>query len=172
MAARKSAGKMLRCARLDDSDEEIFEKAAAPGEWAIPGSFEFLDDDETRLTGKRRQAFNAGFLGLSSFGWCTIVSIAEASEDQIDEAAECLGRYLLEHFGAPDRTAALKAARSEIEYAASLCEYETGTLIAVERKLTADGIEERFKRFIPERGADWEEARPISLADLVKHQDL
>jgi len=171
MAGRKTNRRMLRCARLDDSDEEVFEKAASPGEWAIPGSFEFLDDDESQLTGKRRQAFNAGFLGLTSFGWCTIVSITEVSEEQIQEAIEQLGRHLMENFGAPDRAAALNAARSEVEYAESLCEHEPGTLIAVERKLTADGIEEKFKRFIPEGGADWEDARPISLADLVKHQD-
>ena len=86
MAANKPTRKMLRCARLDDTDEEIFEHAAQAGEWAIPGSFEFLDDDESSLTGKRLQAFSAGFLGLSSFGWCTIVSIASATDEQIDEA--------------------------------------------------------------------------------------
>jgi len=163
---------MLRCARLDDTDEEIFEHAAQAGEWAIPGSFEFLDDDESSLTGRRLQAFNAGFLGLTSFGWCTIVSIASATDEQIDEAVEQLSRHLLEHFDAPDRAAALKAARSELAYAESLCEHEIGTLVALERELTDKGIEERFKRFVPDQEADWEEAKPISLSDLVKHEDL
>lgn len=172
MASGKSVRKMLRCARLDDSDEEIFDRAAQAGEWAIPGSFEFLDDDEDSLTGKRSQAFNAGFLGLTSFGWCTLVSIASATEDQIEEAVEQLGRHLLDNFGAPDRAAALTAARSEIAYAESLCEYDIGTLIAVERELTDEGIEERFKRFVPNQDADWEDAKPISLADLVKQEDL
>lgn len=172
MSGGKSTRKMLRCARLDDTDEEIFEKAAAAGEWAIPGSFEFLDDDESSLTGKRLQAFNAGFLGLTSFGWCTITSIASATEDQIQEAVEQLSQYLLDNHGAPDRAAARKAARSEIQYAESLCEYEIGTLVAVERQLTDDGIEEKFKRFIPSQDADWEEAKPLSLSDLVKQNDL
>ncbi|MDZ7840715.1 MAG: DUF6505 family protein [Gammaproteobacteria bacterium] len=172
MNGRKSTRKMLRCARLDDSDEEVFEKAADAGEWAIPGSFTFLDDDETSLTGKRLQAFNAGFLGLDSFGWCTIVSVATASEEQIQEAVNQLSQHLLDHYGAPDRAAARQAARSELAYAESLCEHEIGTLVALERELTDDGIEERFKRFVPTQDADWEDAKPISLSDLVKQSDL
>lgn len=172
MPVDRSTRKMLRCARLDDSDEEIFEQAAEPGEWAIPGSFEFLDDEESSLQGKRLQAFHAGFLGLSSFGRSTLVSIASATEEQIQEVVEQLSAHLLEHYGAPDRAAARHAARSEIEYAESLCEYEVGTLIAVERELTEQGIEERFKRFVSNQVADWESAKPISLSDLVKQDDL
>lgn len=172
MATGGTSRRMLRSARLDDTDEEIFELAAQAGEWAIPGSFEFLDDDDDSLTGKRLQAFRGGFLGLTSFGRATIVSIASATEDQIREAVEQLSGHLLEHYGAPDRAAARQAARSEIEYAESLCEYEIGTLIAVERELTDRGVEEKFKRFIPNQNADWEEAKPISLSDLVKQSDL
>lgn len=164
--------KLLKCIRLDNSDEEVFEKPAEAGEWAIPGSFEFLGDNDTTLQGKRLQAFRAGFLGLTSFGRSTIVSIASVTEDQIRDSIESLGQYLLDHYGAPDRSAARQAARSEIEYAESLCEYEIGTLIAVERELTEDGVEEKFKRFIPSQTADWESAKPLSLADLVKQNDL
>jgi hypothetical protein len=170
--AGESNRKMLRSARLDESDEEIFERAAQPGEWAIPGSFEFLDDDDTTLAGERMQAFRAGFLGLGSFGRSTIVSISPATDDQIREAIEQLSRHLLDEYGAPDRAAARQAARSEIEYARSLCQYEIGTLIAIERTLTPDGLEESFKRFVPNISADWENARPLSLADLVKQDDL
>lgn len=172
MADKRPGRKLLRGARLDDSDEDIFEIAARPGEWVIPGSFEFLDDDDSTLTGKRLQAFRAGFLGLTSFGRSTIASISSASDDQFQEAVEQLAAHLFDHYGAPDRAAALHAARTELEYAESLCEYEIGTLVAVERELTEHGIAENFKRFIPNQVADWEEARPISLADLVKQDDL
>lgn len=172
MGGHKPTRRMLRCVRLDNSDEEVFEKAAEAGEWAIPGSFEFLNDDDATLQGKRLQAFQGGFLGLATFGRSTIVSIASASEDQIREATEQLGRHLLDHYGAPDRSAALQAARSEIEYAESLCEYGIGTLIAVQRELTEDGVEEKFKRFVPNQAVDWESAKPLSLSDLVKHDDL
>ena len=172
MTRGKSTRKMLRTVRLDGSDQEVFEKAAEAGEWAIPGGFEFLDDDDSTLTDKRLQAFRAGFLGLTSFGRSTIVSIASASDDQIQAAVECLAGHLMDHYGAPDRAAALQAARSELEYAESLCEQATGTLIAVERSLTEKGVEEKFKRFIPNQTADWESAKPLSLADLVKQDDL
>lgn len=172
MPRSESRRKMLRCARLDDSDEEVFEHAAQAGEWAIPGSFEFLDDDESSLTGKRLQAFRSGFLGLQGFGRSTLVSIASASDEQIVEAVERLSEHLLERYGAPDRAAARQAACSEIEYAESLCEYEVGTLIAVERELTERGVEERFKRFVSNQVADWESAKPLSLSDLVKQDDL
>lgn len=172
MPDKKANRRMLQSARLDDSDEEIFENAARAGEWAIPGSFEFLDDDDSTLTGKRLQAFRYGFLGLTSFGRATIASIASATDEQIQEAVDRLSGHLLDQYGAPDHAAARRAARSEIEYAESLCEHEVGTLVAVERSLTEDGVEEKFKRFIPNQAADWEEAKPISLADLVKQDDL
>lgn len=172
MAGERSTRKLLRCARLDETDEEIFEQTAQPGEWAIPGSFEFLDDDEAELTGKRLQAFRSGFLSLETYGWCTIVSVASATDDQIQQAIENLSRHLLDNHGAPDQAAARQAARSEIAYAESLCEHEIGTLIAVERELSDKGIEERFKRFLPTQDADWENAKPISLSDLVKQDDL
>lgn len=172
MAGDKASRKMLRCARLDNTDEEIFEQAAEAGEWAIPGSFEFLDDGESTLTGKRLQAFRAGFLGLKGFGRSTLASIASATEDQIHEAIDQLSGHLLDHYGAPDQAAARQAARAEIEYAESLCEYEIGTLIAVERELTERGIEEKFKRFVSNQVVDWESAKPVSLSDLVKQDDL
>lgn len=172
MAGAKATRKLLRCARLDNSDDEIFERPAQAGEWAIPGSFEYLDDDESTLTGKRLQAFRAGFLGLGSFGRSTLASIASATEDQVAEAIEQLSDHLLDAYGAPDRAAARQAARAEIEYAETLCDHDIGSLIAVERELTEQGIEERFKRFVSNDVADWESAKPISLSDLVKQDDL
>ena len=35
--------KLLRTIRLDPSDTFVFERAAEPGEWAVPGAFVFLD---------------------------------------------------------------------------------------------------------------------------------
>ena len=57
----------------------MFDRAAEPGEWAVPGGFAFWDEDPAALTGRRRQAFRAGFLGLGSFGWSTLVEVAEAA---------------------------------------------------------------------------------------------
>ncbi|MFQ5763830.1 MAG: DUF6505 family protein, partial [Rhodospirillales bacterium] len=65
-----------RTIRLDESDRRVFERAAEPGEWAIPGTFVFADADPATLSGKARQAFAHGFLGLESFGWSTLVEVA------------------------------------------------------------------------------------------------
>ena len=44
--------KLLRTIRLDPSDTFVFDKAAEPGEWAVPGAFAFLDADPPALQGK------------------------------------------------------------------------------------------------------------------------
>ena len=134
-----------RAIRFDESDTRIFERAASPGEWAIPGTFVFADADPETLTGKVRQAFAYGFLGIGSFGWSTFVEVDNISEAAYEATLEVLAGYLLDHFGAPDREAALSAARAEAEYAAGLCEHERRTLLAVERSFGEDGIVERFK---------------------------
>ena len=59
--------RLPRTLRLDRSDTLIFDRAAEPGEWAVPGSFAFWDDAPGALSGRRQQAFRAGFLGLGSF---------------------------------------------------------------------------------------------------------
>ena len=40
-----------RVIRLDDSDTNVFDPAAEPGEWAIPGTFEFANWTEADLEG-------------------------------------------------------------------------------------------------------------------------
>ena len=49
--------KLLRTIRLDPSDTFVFDVAAEPGEWAVPGGFAFWDEDPAQMSGKRRQAF-------------------------------------------------------------------------------------------------------------------
>ena len=44
-----------RAIRLDNSDLQVFESVAEPGEWAVPGAFAFSDADPQDLTGKVRQ---------------------------------------------------------------------------------------------------------------------
>ncbi len=137
--------RFLRAIRFDESDTRVFERAASPGEWAIPGTFVFADASPETLTGKPRQAFLYGFLGIGSFGWSTFVEVDNITGPAYEATVEALAEYLLAHFGAPDREAALVAARAEAEYAAGLCEHERRTLLAVERSFGEDGINERFK---------------------------
>lgn len=151
--------KLLRVARLDDTDDHVFVPAAQAGELAVTGTFVFTfsDEDPERLTGKARQAFRNGFLSLESFGWATVVRIAEVSEADYTGAIESLARHLVREYGAPSLDEALPVARQEVDYAASLCEHEPGTMLVLERKSDADGIHEAFKRVLPKQQvADWE----------------
>ncbi len=144
--------KLLRTIRLDPSDTFVFEKAAEPGEWAVPGSFVFWNRDPSALEGKARSAFRAGILGIDSLGWSTLAQIVEADDRQHAAAVEMLAQRLVENFGAPDLTLARLAASEEIAYAASLCDHPLDTLVAVHRVHENDSIRETFRTLRPRNG--------------------
>ena len=137
--------KLPRTLRLDPSDLVVFTAAAAPGEWAVPGGFAFWDEDPAALTGKRRQEFRAGFLGLGSFGWSTLVEVAEATPEQREQATAALALHILAAYGAPDAAAARAAAVEEIGFAASLCDHPPGTVLALARVVDDGAVRERFR---------------------------
>ena len=137
--------RLLRTIRLDPSDALVFPRAAEPGEWAVPGGFCFWDDDIAALEGKRRQAFRAGFLGLTSFGWSTLVEVAEASAAERDAAVAALAAHIRAAHGAPDGTAARAAAEEEIAFAETLCDHPPGTLVALSRSAEGGDVRERFR---------------------------
>ncbi|MDX1434644.1 MAG: DUF6505 family protein [Gammaproteobacteria bacterium] len=141
--------KFLRTIRLDDSDTQVYEHASTPGEWAVPGSFAFLDLDPAELEGKRLQAFRSGFLGTESFGWSTLVEIAEIDDDEYQQVIDRLAAHFIEHYGAPHIAAALPAAGEEAHYAATICEYPLHTLLAIERDFGEEGIVESLKVIRP-----------------------
>ena len=169
-----------RTLRLDASDTLIFARAAEPGEWAVPGSFCFWDDDPAALAGKRRQAFRAGFLGVFSFGWSTLVEIAEASDADHDQAIASLAQLLRAHHGAPDDSAALAAARDEIAFARTLCDHPPGTVLAMTRRHDADGaIREQFRSLHRREGKPDITRLPVfgivaveGEEEIVEHPDL
>jgi Family of unknown function (DUF6505) len=138
--------KMLRTIRLDPSDGFVFDPSAQPGEWAVPGGFMFWDQEPAELVGRPKQAFRAGFLGLSSFGWSTLVVVVEATRDERAGAVEALAAYLLAHQGAPTVEDAQAAAEDEIAYAQSLAGHPVQTLIALHRSVRDDGsVSEQFR---------------------------
>jgi hypothetical protein len=141
--------KLPRTIRLDASDEFVFERAAASGEWAVSGAFLFADPDPAALEGKARAAFRAGLLGVASFGWSTLAVVSEASDAERDQATETLAAQLRDRLGAPSRDAALDAAREEIAFAASLCSHPVNTLIAVHRTIEDGALRERFRTLTP-----------------------
>lgn len=138
--------KLLRTIRLDPSDGFVFDPAASPGEWAVAGGFMFLDRDPAALTSRQRQAFRAGFLGLTSFGWSTLAVVVEATADERAGAVESLAQYLIAHHGAPSIEVARDAAAAEIGYVEALADHPVQTLVALHRTVTGEGhISEQFR---------------------------
>ena len=144
--------KLLRTIRLDPSDTFVFDRAAEPGEWAVTGAFMFADADPATLEGKARAAFRAGFLGVASLGWSTLVQIVEASDDDRRAAIDTLAKQLVAHFGAPSIEDAVAAAEEEFEFAASLCNHPLDTLIAMHRSHDGGEIRETFRTLRPKDG--------------------
>jgi hypothetical protein len=137
--------KLPRTIRLDPSDTLVFENAAEPGEWAVTGSFLFWDKDVAVLTGKARAAFRAGFVGVRSFGFSTLVVVTEASPAEHDEAVEVLAQGLVARLGAPSLDAARAAAREEVAFASSLCQHAVNTVLAMHRTIERGAIKEQFR---------------------------
>lgn len=154
-----------RAIRLDDSDVHVYDKPAAPGEWAVPGSFVFLDVDPDRLDSRKRQAFGHGFLGTESFGWSTLVEVAEISDNEYESVIKRLATHFVEHYGAPDLASALPAARDEANFAASICDHELHTLLILERELGEEGVVERFRVVRPPNAADHDKVKLWTFVD-------
>ena len=138
-------GRLPRTLRLDPSDTVIFSPAAEPGEWAVPGGFEFWDEAPETLSGQRRQAFRGGFLGLGTFGWSTLVEVADATAADREAATAALARHIRDRHGAPDDDAARAAAQEEIAFVESLCDHPPGTVLALTRSVEDGAVRERFR---------------------------
>jgi hypothetical protein len=138
--------KLLRTIALDPSDTFVFDVAAEPGEWAVPGAFRFWDRDGARLEGKERAAFRGGFLGVQSWGWSTLAQVVPATEADYRDLIDLLARQLVDRFGAPDIAAARMAAAEEVAFAQSLCTHPISSLIAVHRVAQDGEVRESFRR--------------------------
>jgi hypothetical protein len=142
----------------------VFIRAAEPGEWAVPGTFLFWERPVETLLGKERSAFRSGLLGIESFGWSTLATVVEASEQERDAAIARLAQRLLRECGAPDAEAAHDAARAELAYAAELAEPAVGTLVAVHRSVEGGEIVERFRTLLP--GTDERHGRVFEFLEV------
>tara|TARA_X000000950_G_scaffold86700_1_gene109037 strand:- start:1114 stop:1617 length:504 start_codon:yes stop_codon:yes gene_type:complete len=138
--------KLARVIRFDRSDLNIFPTTADEGEWAIAGSFSFANLNPDDLTGKVRQAFANGFMGVPSFGYATLVSVSTASDSDVTAITDQLTRHFIAEYGAPSSDLACQAAVEEIGFMAEMCdEHKTGTLLSVSRSMTDEGISESFR---------------------------
>jgi hypothetical protein len=143
--------RLARTIRFDRSDENVFERAAEEGEWAVSGAFEFSNWTEADLAGKRRQAFSNGWLGLDSFGRSTFVAVAEITAAEYERAVECLARHFVAAYGAPSFEAARPVAAEELADMRAMCEdHDPNTLLVVARELVPAGVSEAFRAIRPQ----------------------
>ena len=143
--------RLARTLRFDESDERVFETAAQPDEWATSGAFEFSNWTEAQLTGKERQAFSNGWLGLESFGRATFVATAQIEEAEFAALVERLAQHFVESYGAPDLAAARPVAEDELRFMAGMCEdHDPNTLLVVQRELIEAGVSESYRAIKPQ----------------------
>ncbi len=143
--------RLARTLRFDESDEQVFELAAQPDEWAISGAFEFSDWTAGMLTGKPRQAFANGWLGLESFGRATFIATAQIEEAEYAALIDRLAAHFVDAYGAPDLDAARPVAEDELRFMREMCEdHDPNTLLVVTREMVEAGIGESFRAIKPQ----------------------
>ena len=138
--------KLARTLQLDRSDENVFEKPAPSGEWAISGGFEFSNWTEADLKGKARQAFSNGWYSIESGGRASFVGVCNITEPELEQVRRTLAQTFVDHYGAPSIDAAYPVACAEIDQMRNMCEdFEDNTLLMVSRTLTELGVEETYR---------------------------
>jgi hypothetical protein len=137
--------KLARAIHFDESDQRVYHSPARTGEWCISGGFEFSNWSEADLTGKSRQAFANGWLGLETFGRVTFVAVTQIEEAEVETLTHALALHFVDIYGAPSIDAALPVARDEITQMIELCEdHAPNTLLTVLRELTEAGVRETY----------------------------
>lgn len=143
--------KLARAIHFDESDMRVYASPARTGEWCLSGGFEFSNWSEGDLTGKGRQAFANGWLGLETFGRATFVAVTEVQPDEAARLTEALAAHFVRYYGAPSAAAAEPVAAEEIAHMAELCEdHAPNTLLTVARALTDAGVRETYRVIEPQ----------------------
>ena len=141
--------KLSKTIQLDVSDNHIFEHPANPQEWAIAGTFSFVDSDPDNWSRKHKFAFQSAWLGLKSYGNSTFVQVTEIPIKEYEFIISSLAKHLVEKYNAPSLEDAKQASKQEIDNMAALCNHPQGTLLSIERSLVENGIKERTRVIKP-----------------------
>ncbi len=143
--------KLARAIHLDQSDMNVFVKPARTGEWCISGGFEFSNWSADEMTGKARQAFSNGWLGVETFGRVTFVAVAKIEPREIEQLARWLAQHFVDVYGAPSLEIALPVAGQELDHMTDLCrEQAANTMITVHREMGDEGVLESFRTIEPQ----------------------
>ena len=155
---------LARAIHFDESDMNVFHSPARTGEWCISGGFEFSNWTEGDLTGKARQAFTNGWLGVETFGRVSFVAVTRIEPAEHAALVRGLAQHFVDVYGAPSLQAAQGVAAEEIAHMAELCdEHAPNTLLTVTRELTEAGVRESFRVI---------EAKEAELTLLAVHGSL
>ena len=155
---------LARAIHFDESDQNVFASPARTGEWCISGGFEFSNWGEADLTGKQRQAFANGWMGLETGGRVTFVAVTKIEESELETLTELLAHHFVTYYGAPDVAAARPVAAEEIAHMAELCaDHAPNTLLTVMRELTEAGVRESYRMI---------EAQSAGLEQFAIHGDI
>jgi len=139
---------LARAIHFDESDTFVFHNPARTGEWAISGGFEFSNWTDGDLTGKARQAFSNGWLGVETFGRVTFVAVTRIENGELDWLTERLTEHFMTIYGAPSIEVARPVAEEELRQMMEICaDHAPNTLLTVMRELTEAGVKEQY-RFI------------------------
>jgi hypothetical protein len=142
---------LARAIHFDDSDRNVYHSPARTGEWCLSGGFEFSNWSETELTGKARQAFANGWLGLETFGRVTFVAVTQVQPDEYAALEQALAQHFVDLYGAPSLDQARSVAANELAHMADLCaEHAPNTLLTVVRSLSDEGVHEEFRVIQPQ----------------------
>ncbi|MDE4132814.1 DUF6505 family protein [Phaeobacter sp. QD34_3] len=155
---------LARAIHFDESDQNVFANPARTGEWCISGGFEFSNWGEADLTGKQRQAFANGWMGLETGGRVTFVAVTKVEEAELETLTDLLAHHFVGYYGAPDVAAARPVAAEEIAHMAELCaDHAPNTLLTVMRELTEAGVRESYRMI---------EAQSAGLEQFAIHGDM
>lgn len=145
--------KLARAIHFDESDMNVFHVPGRTGEWCISGGFEFSNWTEGDLTGKARQAFSNGWLGVETFGRVTFVAVTQIEQTELSAVTTSLAAHFVDMYGAPSIEAAMPTAQEELNQMMDMCaEHDPNTLLTVARELTDAGVKEAF-RIVQQRDA-------------------
>lgn len=143
--------KLARAIHFDESDQRVFANPARTGEWCLSGGFEFSDWTGADLTGKARQAFSNGWLGLETGGRVTFVAVTPIEAAEVEAMTDLLAQHFVTYYGAPSPETARPVAAEEIAQMAELCEdHAPNTLLTVARELTEAGVREAYRAIEPQ----------------------
>ena len=109
---------LARAIHFDESDMNVFHIPARTGEWCISGGFEFSNWSEADLTGKAKQAFSNGWLGIETFGRVSVVAVTQVEPAEFDALQLSLAQHFVQMYGAPDQDAASQVAEDELRHMA------------------------------------------------------